>query len=99
MAGGIAREDLFITSKLWNDMHAEEDVIPAFMRSLNDLQLDYLDLYLIHWPFPNTHAPGVDVTSRADDAQPYIHENYMKVWRNWSNWWSRVWCATSAPQT
>jgi alcohol dehydrogenase (NADP+) len=81
MAGGIAREDLFITSKLWNDMHAEEDVIPSFMRSLNDLQLDYLDLYLIHWPFPNTHAPGVDVTSRADDAQPYIHEDYMKVWR------------------
>lgn len=81
MAGGIAREDLWITSKLWNDQHAEEDVIPAFMRSLNDLQLDYLDLYLIHWPFPNTHAPGVDVTSRADDAKPYIHEDYMKVWR------------------
>ncbi len=51
------------------------------MRSLNDLQLDYLDLYLIHWPFPNTHAPGVDVTSRAEDAKPYIHEDYMKVWR------------------
>ncbi len=81
MAGGIDREDLFITSKLWNDMHAEEDVVPAFMHSLNDLQLDYLDLYLIHWPFPNTHAPGVDVTSRADDAKPYIHEDYMKVWR------------------
>ncbi len=81
MASGIPREELWITSKLWNDMHDEADVIPAFMQSLNDLQLDYLDLYLIHWPFPNHHAPGVDVTSRDHGAQPYIHENYMKTWR------------------
>ena len=46
-----------------------------------DLQLDYLDLYLIHWPFPNFHAPGVDVDSRDPHAKPYIHENYMKTWR------------------
>lgn len=81
MAGGIRREELWITSKLWNDKHAEEDVIPAFMQSLRDLRLDYLDLYLIHWPFPNHHAPGVDVTSRDHNAKPYIHENYMKTWR------------------
>ncbi len=55
-------------------------LLPA-VHSLADLQLDYLDLYLIHWPFPNHHAPGVDVTSRDHDAQPYIHENYMKTWR------------------
>ncbi|GIK71306.1 MAG: aldehyde reductase [Chloroflexota bacterium] len=81
MAGGIRREELWVTSKLWNDKHAEEDVIPAFMQSLRDLRLDYLDLYLIHWPFPNHHAPGVDVTSRDHNAKPYIHENYMKTWR------------------
>lgn len=81
MASGIKREELWITSKLWNDKHAEADVIPAFMRSLHDLRLDYLDLYLIHWPFPNHHAPGVDVSSRDHDAQPYIHEHYMKTWR------------------
>lgn len=81
MASGLRREEMWITSKLWNDKHAEEDVIPAFKKSLADLRLDYLDLYLIHWPFPNFHAPGVDVSSRDSNAQPYIHENYMKTWR------------------
>lgn len=81
MATGIRREELWITSKLWNDQHAEEAVIGAFRQSLADLKLDYLDLYLIHWPFPNTHAPGVDVSSRDNRARPYIHENYMKTWR------------------
>jgi len=81
MRGGVPREDLWITSKLWNDKHGEKDVIPACEKSLKDLQLDYLDLYLVHWPFPNFHAPGCDVTSRSPDARPYIHENYMKTWR------------------
>ncbi len=81
MSDGLAREELWITSKLWNDKHAEADVIPSCQQTLKDLQLDYLDLYLIHWPFPNHHAPGVDVTSRDPHAVPYIHENYMKTWR------------------
>jgi alcohol dehydrogenase (NADP+) len=78
---GVGRDELWITSKLWNDKHAEGDVIAAFEKSLHDLQLDYLDLYLIHWPFPNYHAPGCDVTSRSPAAKPYIHENFMKTWR------------------
>jgi diketogulonate reductase-like aldo/keto reductase len=78
---GVRREDLWITSKLWNDKHNEKDVIPACEQSLKDLQLDYLDLYLIHWPFANYHAPGVDATSRDPHAKPYIHEEYMKTWR------------------
>ena len=81
LQGGVKREELWITSKLWNDRHAEEEVIPACRKSLEDLQLDYLDLYLIHWPFPNYHAPGCDVTSRSPSARPYIHEDYMKTWR------------------
>ncbi len=80
-SGLVKREELWITSKLWNDKHAEEDVIPACRKSLKDLQLDYLDLYLIHWPFPNHHDPGVDVNARDPYAVPYIHENYMKTWR------------------
>jgi alcohol dehydrogenase (NADP+) len=81
MQSGIARQELWVTSKLWNDKHAEADVIPACQKTLKDLQLEYLDLYLIHWPFPNHHAPGVDVDSRDPHAIPYIHENYMKTWQ------------------
>src|SRR5690348_6860096 len=71
---GVRREELWVTSKLWNDKHAEGDVIPSFRKSLADLQLDYLDCYLIHWPVPNFHPPGCDVSSRSADARPYIHE-------------------------
>jgi diketogulonate reductase-like aldo/keto reductase len=81
LRSGVRREDLWVTSKLWNDKHAETDVVPACEKSLRDLQLDYLDLYLVHWPFPNYHPPGCDVTSRSRDARPYVHESYMKTWR------------------
>jgi alcohol dehydrogenase (NADP+) len=50
-AGGIAREDIFVTTKLWNTNHRPERVEPAFEASRGRLGLDYLDLYLIHTPF------------------------------------------------
>jgi alcohol dehydrogenase (NADP+) len=81
MDAGLAREDLWITSKVWNDMHGDGDVLLACAKSLKDLKVDYLDLYLVHWPFPNYHAPGVSVDSRDPHAVPYIHENFMKTWR------------------
>jgi diketogulonate reductase-like aldo/keto reductase len=51
-AGTVRREDLFVTTKLWNSNHRPERVKPAFDASLRRLQLDYLDCYLIHTPLP-----------------------------------------------
>ena len=81
MAAGITRDELWITSKVWNDMHGDGDVLLSCAKTLKDLKLDYVDLYLIHWPFPNFHAPNVGVDSRDPNAKPYIHENYIKTWR------------------
>lgn len=51
-ASGINREDLFITTKVWNSHHGYEQTLEAFEESLERLKLDYIDLYLVHWPCP-----------------------------------------------
>jgi len=79
--GGLRRDKIWITSKLWNDKHGEQDVIPSCEQSLADLQLDYLDMYLVHWPFPNFHPPGCGVSFRGSGAESYIHEHFMRTWR------------------
>ncbi len=79
-ASFIPRDELWITSKLWNDMHGKKNVGISVRATLADLQLDYLDLFLVHWPFPNFHPPKCDVTARNPNARPYIHEEYMETW-------------------
>ena len=79
--GIVSRKDLFVVSKVWNDMHGEGDVIKSCKKSLSDLQLDYLDLFLVHWPFPNYHAPGCSQDSRNPDSRPFAAEEFMVAWR------------------
>lgn len=62
--GGVDRSELWITSKLWNCDHRAEHVRPALERQLGDLQLEYLDLYLMHWPV--ALQAGVLFLERAD---------------------------------
>jgi diketogulonate reductase-like aldo/keto reductase len=53
---GIAREDIFVTTKLWNSDHGYENALNAFEKSLNRLDIGYIDLFLIHWPVEGLRA-------------------------------------------
>ncbi|RKM59871.1 aldo/keto reductase [Butyrivibrio sp. CB08] len=75
----VSREELFITSKVWNDQHRE--VRKACEKSLSDLGLSYIDLYFVHWPFPNYHAPGCDGDSRNPDSKPFSVDEFMDTWK------------------
>ena len=77
--GIVTREELFITSKVWNDHHRE--VREACERSLKNLGLDYVDIYFIHWPFPNYHAPGCDGDARNPDSRPFSVDEFIDTYR------------------
>lgn len=57
--GMVKREELWVTSKLWNSRHKKEQVIPALEQTLKDLQLEYLNLYLMHWPVALKEEVGI----------------------------------------
>lgn len=79
--GIVRREELFITSKVWNNMHGRGDVLLSAAQTLKDLRLDYIDAYFVHWPFANYHAPGCDGDSRNPDSTPFSAERYIATWR------------------
>src|SRR5579872_3834450 len=80
IAGGIAREEIFVTTKLWNTNHRPERVEPAFEASLNRLRLNYLDLYLIHTPF--AFKPGDDQDPR-DQNGNVIYDKGVTLLDTW----------------
>ncbi|XP_045782718.1 aldo-keto reductase AKR2E4-like isoform X2 [Maniola jurtina] len=69
--GVVKREDLFITTKLWNDAHARDAVLPALRESLRRLNLTYVDLYLIHYP----------IATKTVAFKPYVDIDYVESWR------------------
>ena len=79
-AAGIAREDIFVTTKLWNTNHRPERVEPAFEASLDRLKLRYLDLYLIHTPF--AFQPGDDQDPR-DQNGNVLYDNGVTLLDTW----------------
>jgi len=79
-AGGIAREDIFVSTKLWNSNHRPERVEPAFAASLDRLRLNYLDLYLIHTPF--AFQPGDEQDPR-DQNGNVIYDHGVTLLDTW----------------
>jgi alcohol dehydrogenase (NADP+) len=79
-AGGIAREDIFVTTKLWNSNHRPERVEPAFEASLERLRIKYLDLYLIHTPF--AFQPGDNQDPR-DENGNVIYDQGVTLLDTW----------------
>jgi alcohol dehydrogenase (NADP+) len=80
-AGAIAREEIFVTTKLWNSNHRPERVEPAFQASLERLRLDYVDLYLIHTPF--AFQPGDEQDPR-DQNGNVLYDRGVTLLDTWT---------------
>lgn len=78
--GVVNREELFVTSKVWNTFHSKERVLKNFEQTIKDLQLDYLDLYLIHWPMG--YKEGDDLFPKDDkDNVLFSDVDYTETWQ------------------
>jgi alcohol dehydrogenase (NADP+) len=80
-AGGIAREDIFVTTKLWNTNHRPERVQPAFDASLDRLKLNYLDLYLIHTPYAFQPGDNPDPRDQNNNVMYDRGVTLLDTWR------------------
>lgn len=77
-SGAVSRAELFITSKLWNNAHREQQVRPALEKTLADLRLDYLDLYLMHWPVAVKEGVGI-----AESASQFLSLEEVPLSETW----------------
>ncbi len=80
-ANKLSRDQLWITSKLWNSFHRPENVLPACKATLKDLRLDYLDLYLMHWPVAFAPHVGLGQPSTADDFLSLDQAPIIDTWK------------------
>jgi alcohol dehydrogenase (NADP+) len=81
--GDVKRDDLWITSKLWNNSHRKEDVLPALKKTLSDLQLDHLDLYLVHWP--HVFKKEFIGASKASETHSTSEVTHIETWKEMEN--------------
>ncbi|CAH1991523.1 unnamed protein product [Acanthoscelides obtectus] len=79
--GTVKREDLYITSKLWNTMHRPDMVEPALKTTLQHLGLEYLDLYLIHWPFAMKEGTEELFPTNSDGTTAFSDVDYLDTWK------------------
>jgi len=79
-SGKVQRKDLIITSKLWNTRHNPINVRPSLMESLDMLGLDYVDIYLIHWPYA-LQPGGAHFPTDADGNLLYEEVHYLDTWK------------------
>lgn len=84
----VERKDLFVTSKLWNTFHRPEHVKEACLRTLKDLGLEYLDLYLMHFPISLKYRPIEEKYPQLwiyneNDLKPSFEEDFVPLIDTW----------------
>ncbi|KAJ8680125.1 hypothetical protein QAD02_015912 [Eretmocerus hayati] len=78
--GTVTRDSLFVTTKLWCNSHKENEVVPACKQSLKNLGLEYVDLYLVHWPF--AFKSGDALTPRDESGKiEFTETDYLETWK------------------
>lgn len=78
--GTVTREELFIVTKLWNAFHERDQVVPTCRKSLENFGLEYIDLYLVHWPVAMKLKGPLNVQLPFEGAEGYDYD-YVETWK------------------